>query len=149
MRKGSKSGALDEIGRYHMYVCVINSLNDVPRVAQWYRTMATHTRCCVSVLIMFVVCLHAHVQFCRFDKTDTTATFSDTAFTDRHSDTTIFQLRAHRVWISWSIGSEKLFRRVAGGSRPATPCVNAKHPIHKARRFAIAGYSDGSCLSPF
>ena len=29
--------------------------------------------------------LRAHVQFCRFDKA---ATFSDTAITDRHSDTT-------------------------------------------------------------
>ena len=39
-----------------------SSHNDVPRVAQWYGTMA-----CASVLIMFVVCLHAHVQFCWFD----------------------------------------------------------------------------------
>ena len=39
-------------------------------------------------------------------------TFSDTAFTDRHSDTTTFQLRAHCVRISWSIGSEKSFGRV-------------------------------------
>ena len=32
----------------------------------------------------------------------------DTAITDRHSDTTIFQLRAHWVRISWSVGSEKI-----------------------------------------
>ena len=45
-------------------------------------------------------------------------TFSDTAITDRHSDTTIFQLRAHWVRISWSIGSEKSFGHVPpGGSR--------------------------------
>ena len=45
-------------------------------------------------------------------------TFSDTAITDRHSDTTIFQLRAHWVRISWSIGSEKIVRTCApGGSR--------------------------------
>ena len=36
-------------------------------------------------------------------------TFSDTAITDRHSDTTIFQLRAHWVRTSWSIGSKKSF----------------------------------------
>ena len=39
-------------------------------------------------------------------------TFSDIAITDRHSDTTIFQLRAHWVRISWSIGSEKSFGHV-------------------------------------
>ena len=39
-------------------------------------------------------------------------TFSDTAITDCHSDTTIFQLRAHWVRISWSIGSEKSFGHV-------------------------------------
>ena len=37
---------------------------------------------------------------------------SDTAITDCHSDTTIFQLRAHWERISWSIGSEKLFGHV-------------------------------------
>ena len=42
--------------------------------------------------------------------------FSDTAITDRHSDTTIFQLRAHWVRIFWSIGLEKSFRRAPGGS---------------------------------
>ena len=40
-------------------------------------------------------------------------TFSDTAITDRHSDTTIFQLRAHWVRISWSFGSEKSFGHVS------------------------------------
>ena len=59
--------------------------------------------CCVCS----VLC--AHVQFCRFDKADAIA---DTAITDRHSDTTIFQLRAHWVRISWSIGSEKSFGHV-------------------------------------
>ena len=36
-------------------------------------TMATHARCLASVLVMFVVCLRAHVQFCWFDKADATA----------------------------------------------------------------------------
>ena len=36
-------------------------------------TMAAHTLCNVSVHVMFVVCLHAHVQLCRFDKEDATA----------------------------------------------------------------------------
>ena len=34
--------------------------------------------------------------------------FAFTAINDRHSDTTIFQLRAHWVRISWSTGSENL-----------------------------------------
>ena len=69
--------------------------------------MAAHTRRRASVLVIFVVCLR--VVCCRFDKADATADvqFSDTAVTDRHSDTTIFQLRAHWVRISWSVGSEK------------------------------------------
>ena len=48
--------------------------------------------------------------------------FSDTAITDRHSDTTNFQLRAHWVRISWSVGSEKSFGHV--------PPVGVELPIH-------------------
>ena len=57
-------------------VCVYvysNSRNDVPRVAQRYGTIAAHTRRRASVLVVFVVCLRAHAQFCRFDKADATA----------------------------------------------------------------------------
>ena len=50
-----------------------NSRNDVPRVAQRYGTIAAHTRRRASVLVVFVVFLRAHVQFCRFDKADATA----------------------------------------------------------------------------
>ena len=61
-------------------------------------------------------------------------TFSDTAITDHHSDNTIFQLRAHWVQISWSIGSEKLFRHVPQlGVEPLNSCVKGIHPIHYAR----------------
>ena len=50
-------------------MCVYsNSCNDVPRVAQRYGTIAAHTRSRASVLVVFVVFLRAHVQFCRFDK---------------------------------------------------------------------------------
>ena len=56
------------------YVCVYsNSRNDVPRVDQGYETMTAHNRRHASALVMFVVCLHTHVQFCRFDKADATA----------------------------------------------------------------------------
>ena len=95
-------------------VCVYsNSRNDVPRVAQRYGTISAHTRRRASVLVVFVVfCVHMH-SFAGLIKRTPPPTFSDTAITDRHSDTTIFQLRAQWVRISWSIGSEKTF----GGSR--------------------------------
>ena len=65
-------------------------------------------------------------------------TFSDTAITDRHSDTTIFLLRAHWVRISWSIGSEKSFEHVPPlGVEPSTSCVQGEHPIHEARLSAV------------
>ena len=55
-------------------VCVYsNSRNDVPRVAQRYGTIAAHTRRCALFLVVFVVFLRAHAQFCQFDKADTTA----------------------------------------------------------------------------
>ena len=60
----------------HVCVCVCvysNSRNDVPRVAQRYGTIAAHTRRRASVLVVFVVFLRAHAQFCRFDKADATA----------------------------------------------------------------------------
>ena len=110
-------------------VCVYsNSRNDVPQVAQRYGTIAAHTRRCASVPVVFVVFLRAHVQFCGFDKADAPQTFSDTAVTDRHSDTTIYQLRAHWVWISWSIGSEKLFGHVPPMG------VEAPYPLGQALR---------------
>ena len=95
-----------------MCVCVCvcsNSCNDVPRVAQRYGTIAAHTRRRASVLVVFVVfCVHMY-SFAGLIRRTPPPTFCDTAITDRHSDTTIFQLRAHWVRISWSIGSEKSF----------------------------------------
>ena len=96
-----------------MCVCVYsNSCKDVPQVAQRYRTIAAYTRHHASVLVVFVVfCLHTH-SFASLIRRTPPQTFSDTAITNCHSDTTIFQLRAHWVRISWSIGSEKLFGHV-------------------------------------
>ena len=66
----------------------------------------------VSVLVVFVVfCVHMH-SFVGLMRGTPPSTFSDTAITDRHSVTTIFQLRAHWVRISWFIGSQKSFRHV-------------------------------------
>ena len=116
----------------HNEICVkSNSRNDVPRVAQRYGTMAAYTRRRASVLVMFVECLRAYVQFCRLTRRRPSPTFSDTAITDCHSDNTIYQLRVHWVHISWSVGSEKLFRHVMlVGVEPSTSRVNGEHPIH-------------------
>ena len=70
-------------------VCVcFNSRNDVPRVAQRYGTIAAHTRRRASVLVVFVVfCVHMY-SFAGLIRRTPPPTFSDTAITDRHSDTT-------------------------------------------------------------
>ena len=84
-----------------------NSRNYFPRVAQWYGTIAAHTRRRASLLVVFVVfCVHMH-SFASLIRQTPPPTFSDTPITDRYSDTTIFQLRAYWVQISWSIGMEK------------------------------------------
>ena len=113
-------------------LCVYsNSHNDVPRVAQRYGTIAAHTWCRVSVLIVFVVFCVQMYSIAGLIRQTPPPTFSDTAITDRHSDTTIFQLRAHWVQISWSIGSEKSFGHVlTAGVEPSTFCVQGEHPIH-------------------
>ena len=113
-------------------VCVCsNSRNDVPRVALRYGTIAAHTRRCASVLVVFVVfCVHLH-GFASLIRRTPPPTFSDTAITNGHSDTTSFQLTAHWVRISWSIGSEKSFGHVPPvGVIPSTSCVQGEHPIH-------------------
>ena len=71
-------------------VCVYsNSRNDVPRVAQRYGTIAAHTRRRASVLVVVVVfCVHMY-SFAGLIRRTPPPTFSDTAITDRHSDTTI------------------------------------------------------------
>ena len=109
-----------------------NSCNDVPRVAQRYGTIVAHTWSRVSALGVFVVfCVHMH-SIAGLIRQMPPPTFSDFAITDRHSDTTIFQLRAHWVRISWSIGSEKSFGHVPPeGVKPSTSWVQGKHPIHK------------------
>ena len=108
-------------------VCVYsNSRNDVPRVAQRYGTIAAHTRRRASVLVVFIVfCVYMY-SFAGLIRRTPPPTFSDTAITDRHSDTTIFQLRAHWVRISWSIGSEKIVRTCSPGG---SPCMQGEHPI--------------------
>ena len=103
-----------------------NSRNDVPRVAQRYGTIAVHTRRRASVLVVFVVfCVHMY-SFAGLIRRTPPPTFNDTAISDRHSDITIFQLRAHWVRISRSIGSEKSFGHVPRWeSNPRLPACKA------------------------
>ena len=106
-----------------------NSSNDVSRMAQRYGTIYAHTRRRASIRVVFVVfCLHMH-SFAGLIRRLPSPTISDTAITDRHSDTIIFQLRAHWVRISWSTGSEKSFGYVPPvGVEPSTSCVQGEHP---------------------
>ena len=126
-----------------MCVCVYSiSRNDVPRVAQRFGTIAAHIRRRAFVIVVFVVfCVHMY-SFAGLIRRMPPPTFSDTAVTDRHSITTIFQLRAHWVrtlgdtavtdrhsittifqlrahWVrtSWSIGLENRSDMCPGGSR--------------------------------
>ena len=58
---------------------------------------------------------------------------SDTAITNCHSDTTIFQLRAH-----WSIGSEKSFGQAPRlESNPRLPAFKASTLIYNLQRNAF------------
>ena len=99
-------------------VCVYsNSRNDVPRVAQQYGTIAAHTRRRASVLVVFVVVCVCMYSFAGLIRRTPLPTFRDTAITEPHSDTTIFQLRAHSVRISWSTGSENCLDMSPGKSR--------------------------------
>ena len=112
-------------------VCVCsNSRKDVPRVTQRYVAIAAHTRRRASVLVFVFFCVHMH-SFAGLIRRTPPPMFSDPAITDYHSDTTIFQLRAHWVRISWSIGSETSFGHVPTvGVEPSTSCVQGEHPIH-------------------
>ena len=131
--------------RVNTHVCVYsNSRDDVPRVAQRYRTIAAHTRRRASVPVVFVVfCVHLH-SFAGLIRRMPPPTFSDTANTDCHSDTTIFQLRAHWVRISWSIGSEKNVRTCAPGGSQTLDFLRARrapYPLGQAlRQYAYSSY---------
>ena len=134
-------------------VCVYsNSRNDVPRVAQRYGTIAAHNRRRASVLVVCVVfCVHMH-SFADLIRRTPPPTFSDTAITDRHSDTTIFQLRAHWMRISWSIGSEKIVRTCAPGGSRTLDFLHARrapYPLGQALRLTLLCSKSGVFLTKF
>ena len=125
-----------------------NSRNDVPRVAQRYGIIAAYKRRRASVLVVFhnfvLFSMHMH-SFAGLIRRSPPPTFSDTAITDRHFDTTIFQLRAHWVRMFYWIG--KIVRTCApGGSRTLDflRAGRAPYPLGQALRFAkkISRYID-------
>ena len=136
--QGALASGLSPVQADNVCVCVYsNSRNDVPRVAQPYRTIAAHTQRRESILVVFVVLVHKHSFAGSIRRTPPLA-FSDTAITDCRSDTTIFQLRAQWVRISWSIGSEKSFVQTCalGGSGTLNflRARRAPYPLRQALR---------------
>ena len=121
-------------------MCNPKSRNGVPRVAQRYGTMAAHTRRLASVLVMVVLCLRAHVKFAGLIRRTPPPTFSDTAITDRHSDTTIFQLRAHWVRISG-----KLVRTCAAGGSRTLDSLRARRTTCPLWNFVITSLLSRVC----
>ena len=87
--------------------------------------------------------LRAHAQFCRFDKADATA---DVQWHCNHRSPLwyhFFQLRAHWVRISWSIGSEKSFGLVSPvGVEPFLRERRTPYPLGQALR-----WNESHCLS--
>ena len=120
-----------------VYVCP-SSRNDVSRVAQRYGTTAAHTRRRASVLAVFVMfCVHMH-SFAGLTRRTPPPTFRDTVIADCHSDTAIFQLRAHwvRIYILvYWIG--KIVRTCAPGGRRTLDFLRARrapYPLDQALR---------------
>ena len=114
-----------------------NSRNDVPPSGSAVRNHCrTHPALCVRPCCVCSVCEHMH-SFAGLIRRTPPPTFSDTAITDRHSYTTNFQLRAHWVRISWSVGSEKIVRTCdPGGSRTLDflHARQAPYPLGQALR---------------
>ena len=119
-------------------MCVYsNSRNDVPRVAQRYGTIDAHTRRRASVLVVFVVfCVHMY-SFAGLIRRTPPPTFNDIAITDRHSDTTIFQLRAH--WSGYpGLLDRKIVRTCASGGSRTLDFLHARrapYPLGQALRY--------------
>ena len=103
-----------------------NSGNDIPRVVQRYGTMGAHTRRPNSILIVFVVFLHAYVSFGRLDKADATADHAQFSVTLQSPTTTLIPLFSSSEHTG-SVGSEKWYGHVQlVGVEPSTSYLNSK-----------------------
>ena len=96
-------------------------------MVQQYGTMAPYPQHCARPSSLY---FSVFACTCKVIRWIPLPTLSDNAITDRYSDTLIFQLRAYRVWISWSTGSEKSFRHVPPMEvELSNSCMNGEHPI--------------------
>ena len=127
-------------------VCVCsNPRNDVPRVAQQYGIIAAPTQRRASVLVVFVVFYVQVHSFAGLIRRTPPPMLSDTAITDRHCDTTIFQLSSlgADILVYW-IGN--IVRTCApGGSRlPAckasTLSTRTGSPLNRCFLYLITLY---------
>ena len=85
--------------------------------------MSAHTRCRASVLVVFVVfCWHMY-SFAGLIRHTQPPTFSDTAISDRYSDTTIFPAQSHWVRYPGLLDRKKIVRTCANtlSTRPGAP----------------------------
>ena len=121
---------------FSVFRCFLVILWTVPRVAQRYGTIAAHTRRRASVLVVYVVfCVHVY-SFASLIRRTPPPTFSDTAITDRHSDT-YFPAQSSlgaNILVYW-IG--KIVRTCApGGSRTLNflRARRAPYPLGQALR---------------
>ena len=116
-----------------MCVCIPILVTTFP-VAQRYGTIAAHTRRRASVLVVFVVfCVHMY-SFAGLIRRTPLPTFSDTAITDRHPDTTNSSSELD-ILVCW-IG--KIVRTCApGGSRTldSLHARRAPYPLGQALQF--------------
>ena len=121
-----------------------NSRNDVPRVAQRYGTIATHTRRRASVLVVFVVfCVYMY-GFAGLIRRTPPPTFSDTVIIDRHSDTTFSSSDLTGCGYPGLL-DQKIVRTCApGGSRilDFLRASRAPYPLGQALRLKSCGFPD-------
>ena len=119
----------NRIGLYGM--CVYSNSRNVPRVAQRYGTLAAHTRRRASVCVVFVVFCVYMCSFAGLIRWTPPPTFSDTAITDRPSDTTFpaqSSLGAD-ILVYW-IEKQSFGHVPPVGVEPSTSCVQGEHIIH-------------------
>ena len=123
-----------------MCKCVYsNSRKDVPRVAQWYGTIAAHTRRRASVLVVFILfCVHMY-SFAGLIRRTPPPMFSDTAVTDHPYFPAQSSLGAD-ILVYWIV---KIVRTCAPGGSRALDFLRARrapYPLGQALRLVCLNF---------